>query len=118
MSEQTPPDAPPAYTLDVDDATNTIRVSGTLRLNGVAAYQPITDTLMENALSWPQCVLDLSGLAFLNSSGIAMLSRFVIDMRNREDASLTIIGSKSVVWQGKSLRNLQRLMPSLVLELK
>jgi hypothetical protein len=60
--------------------------------------------------------VDLSELEFLNSSGIAMLSKFVIEARNRKTVTLTILGAQAIPWQGKSLVNLQRLMPAMQLD--
>ena len=53
----------------------------------------------------------------MNSSGIAMLSKFVIEARGRADGGLVIRASRSVPWQGKSLNNLKRLMPALELDM-
>jgi hypothetical protein len=39
-----------------------------------------------------------------------------VKIRNQGQAQLEIQGSNQVLWQTKSLRNLQRLMPSLKLE--
>ena len=61
--------------------------------------------------------LDLRGLEFLNSSGIAMLSKFTIEIRNRKTVDLSVVGSKAVSWQGKSLINLCKLMPTLRMDI-
>jgi hypothetical protein len=58
-------------------------------------------------------VLDLRELDFLNSSGITMFSRFVIEARDHIGINLQFIASEAVPWQARSLKNLQRLMPSL-----
>ena len=109
------------YTLESADDGARVVIRGALRLNGLEQYAPVLDALRggievcaggERAMT-----LDLSELAFLNSSGIAMLSKFVIEARNREAMALTIQGSSSIPWQGKSLKNLQRLWPALQLTL-
>jgi hypothetical protein len=46
-----------------------------------------------------------------------MLSMFVVKVRDRGDVRLVLQGSNKVLWQTKSLCNLQRLMPGLTLEL-
>nr|WP_232222185.1 hypothetical protein [Thioalkalivibrio paradoxus] len=72
--------------------------------------------MLEDALTdCSDLTLDLTELEFLNSSGIATLSKFVINARNRQTCRLTIRGSGSIAWQGKSLNNLKRLMPALEL---
>ena len=62
-------------------------------------------------------VLDLRELDFLNSSGITMLSRFVIEARDRVGINLRFLASESIHWHARSLKNLQRLMPALIIQL-
>jgi len=62
-------------------------------------------------------VLDLRELDFLNSSGITMFSRFVIEARDRSGINLCVLASENVPWHARSLKNLQRLMPSLNIRL-
>lgn len=106
------------YGVVLDDATNTIYFKGSLRLSGVAEYTPIVD-LLNGVVSTepPTITLNLQELEFLNSSGISMLSKFVIGIRNKKNVKLIIVGADAIPWQGKSLKNLQRLMPDLSLEL-
>ncbi|HVW10555.1 MAG TPA: hypothetical protein VHC90_18330 [Bryobacteraceae bacterium] len=91
---------------------------GALRLSGAADYTPILELLM-GLLEDTQrpIVLDLRDLEFLNSSGITMFSRFVIAARDRDDARLEFIASEKNPWHARSLKNLQRLMPELVVRL-
>jgi hypothetical protein len=42
----------------------------------------------------------------------------VIKVRQKGTIQMVVKGSKSIPWQAKSLKNLQRLMPSLQLELQ
>lgn len=92
--------------------------SGILRLGGMAEYAPIVECLEQAVAENTELTLSLKALEFLNSSGIAMLSKFVISARNKEDFELNIVGSSDITWQGKSLKNLQRLMPALSLNLE
>jgi len=92
--------------------------SGTLRLGGMTEYAPIVECLQQIISEKSSLELNLKDLEFLNSSGIAMLSKFVISARNKEGFKLDITGSSETPWQGKSLNNLQRLMPSLTLVLE
>jgi hypothetical protein len=77
-------------------------------------YAPILEMLKETLIS-PDApiVVDLRELDFLNSSGITMFSRFVIEARDRAGVNLQFLASESIPWQARSLKNLQRLMPSL-----
>lgn len=103
------------YNVTYSEDINCVTFKGTLRLRGLDEYQDIS-TMLENCLLANNTAsIDLKHLDFLNSSGIAMLSRIIIKARKTDNITLTIIGSNSVPWQGKSLKNLQRLMPNLVL---
>jgi hypothetical protein len=63
---------------------STIFFKGALRLSGTEDYAPILDMLKHTLLSPSKpIVLDLRELDFLNSSGITMLSLFVIEARDR-----------------------------------
>lgn len=105
------------YSLRFEPDTATVYCRGFLRLEGVSEYQPLMDLLLEAVEASHQLVVNLEGLEFLNSSGISMLSMFVVKIRTLSNISLTFRGSVKVLWQTKSLRNLQRLMPALNLEL-
>ena len=107
------------YKIVYDEASDHIVFDGSLRLNGSAEYAPITKLLNDVAEREPEkIILDLKELNFLNSSGISILSKFVINIRRRKNIQMIVIGAKKNPWQGKSLKNLQRLMPSLKLEME
>lgn len=106
------------YKICFDAAAHVVEFHGSLRLNGMAEYAPIFELLNQASANLSQpLTLDLRKLEFLNSSGIAMLSKFVIGVRNGE-VKLSILGSSAIPWQGKSLTNLKRLMPGLLLEIR
>lgn len=113
------------YLVKYDETSNTILCEGTLRLSGMEEYTPVVDLL--NAVvdkSPPLVLLDLRKLEFLNSSGINVLSKFIIKVRQHKERQLkekqtememVVWGSSEIPWQNKSIKNLQRLMPSLEL---
>ncbi|HLO50837.1 MAG TPA: hypothetical protein VK211_20645 [Kamptonema sp.] len=106
------------YRIWYDEAITTVFIQGSLRLSGMEEYAPLVKFLNDIADSdTPQIILNLQGLEFLNSSGISMLSKFAIAVRQKGNIKMQIKGSKKIPWQGKSLRNLLRLMPTLELEL-
>lgn len=105
------------YSVWYESEGATVFFKGFLRLPGLPEYQPIMDLMLEAIAQSPNLTLNLQELEFLNSSGISMLSMFVVKVRDRGDAQLALQGSGKVFWQTKSLRNLQRLMPALKLEL-
>lgn len=105
------------YNIVYDQMSNKVVFDGTLRLNGSQEYASISELLDLVAQQEPEkIVLDLKKLTFLNSSGISVLSKFAIKIRKRKNIQMVVIGAKKIPWQGKSLKNLQRLMPSLKLE--
>lgn len=106
------------YTIEYDEAATTVSCRGSFRLSGMEEYGPIVDLLDSVADAEPPTItLNLRDLEFLNSSGISMLSKFVIKVRQKKNIQMVVQGSKDIPWQGKSLKNLQRLMPSLELQL-
>ena len=103
------------YSVRFDEESDCVHLTGSLRLGGLAEYAPISQLLEDALHGREKLTLDLSRLEFLNSSGIATLSKFVISARNHQQCALVIRGSRDIAWQGKSLNNLKRLMPSLEL---
>lgn len=107
------------YYIGYDPEKATVTFQGSLRLSGMEEYAPLVELLNNVAEAQPpQIVLDLRKLEFLNSSGINMLSKFAIKVRQKDCIEMVIKGSKQIPWQGKSLRNLLRLMPTLQLDLE
>lgn len=105
------------YRVEYNPETATVLFEGALSLSDIEAYSPIVqllNQLLDKNLSL--LTLDLSRLEFLNSSGINVLSRFVIRARQQEQTCLVVRGNTQTTWQTRSLRNLQRLMPTLTLE--
>ena len=106
------------YQVSYDPETAVITCSGRFRLRG-EEYAPIADLLNEAADAKPPTLtLDLRKLQFLNSSGINILSKFVLRVRKHNASAVTIIGNAAFPWQYKSLKNLQRLLPGLQVELE
>jgi len=104
------------YTIWYEPESSTFFFRGFLRLDGMEEYRPVMDLLLAAIEQVSHFNLNLRELEFLNSSGISMLSMFVVKVREKGDVQLVLQGSEKVLWQTKSLKNLQRLMPSLQLE--
>jgi anti-anti-sigma factor len=103
------------YRVWYDSDDSTVFFQGFLRLDGMQEYQPVMDLLLDSVQKSESFYLNLTDLEFLNSSGISMLSMFVVKVREMKNVKLVLQGSNKVLWQTKSLKNLQRLMPSLEL---
>lgn len=105
------------YSVVYDEASATVTCDGLMRLRGTEEYAPIVALLDQvKDLAPATITLDVQNLRFLNSSGINVLFKFVIDVRELGKSELVVLGSSLVPWQGKSLKNLQRLMPQLRLK--
>jgi len=105
------------YQVSYDSETTTLCCKGSLRLSGMDEYAPIVELFCEVVALEPSVIqFDLKDLDFLNSSGINVLSRFIIQVRQKKNVKMVLQGSKQIPWQSKSLKNLQRLMPNLQLE--
>jgi hypothetical protein len=107
------------YTVQYIPESVTVKLQGELSLTGSADYAPIAQLLNQIAeLNPPTMTLDLTKLEFLNSSGISMISKFAISMRKRSQIQLSVVGSDEIAWQRKSLQNLLKLCPNLLLTLE
>lgn len=105
------------YRVCYEVETSTVFFEGSLSLASLEDFAPVVNLL--NAVldsAPPRLILNLRQLEFLNSSGISILSRFVIKARSQPETVLILHGSESIIWQKRSLRNLQRLMPAIELE--
>lgn len=76
------------YRVWYNPATAIINFQGLLRESGIADYKPI-EKLLEQviALEPPTMTMNLQELEFLNSSGMSILSRFVIGVRKKKQFS-------------------------------
>ena len=107
------------YSIKYDRESVTVCFLGELSLSGPAEYAPIVELLDEVANPEPPTItLNLKKLKFVNSSGISMLSKFVITVRKKKTIQLLVLGSNDIPWQQKSLKNLEKLLPALKLELE
>src|SRR4051794_12352302 len=103
-----------SFQIRIEEDNSTVYFKGALRLSGTEDYAPILE-MLKGTLTNPTApiVLDLRELDFLNSSGITMFSRFVIEARDHAGINLRFVASESIAWHTRSLKNLQRLMPAL-----
>ena len=129
------------YCVKYEPKTATVSLVGSLRLFGAAGffsmseyeknhasnaprpatdggYASITDLFDYIVNQKPACVtVDLRELKHLNSSGINVLSKFIIKLREMRASRVIVHGSNEHPWQARSLRNLQRLLPEMQLAL-
>ena len=105
------------YRVWYDPTTATVNFQGLIRESQISDYKPLEE-LLEGVIAQkpPVISMNLQELEFLNSSGMTILSRFVIGVRNKKMIQLVVRGSQKIAWQNKSLVNWQRLMPGLTLQ--
>lgn len=104
------------YQVRYDQDNRTVHFEGNLRLNGMQEYAPI-QTLLDQAAehSGERIEWDLRRLDFLNSSGINLLYKFVVNLRRKGQVSMKVLGNNDIAWQKKSLTNMKKFMPGLEL---
>lgn len=107
-----------SFQIQFTPRTQTVIFQGELQLCGMTAYAPII-ALLDTAIHQTSSTLSLNlhNLKFLNSSGIYMLLRFVLKVRNQRKIRLVVQGSHQVSWQSRSLPSLKQIMPQLDLHI-
>lgn len=103
------------YAIEHNDSNHVVSFKGTIRLQTTEDYTPIVDLLQaaHDAAGTDKLTLDFRQLQFLNSSGINVISKFVIAARKQDKINLVVLGSQDIYWQQKSLSNLARLWPKV-----
>lgn len=110
------------YQITHDPDQAVVHLRGALLLNGAVAYEPILELLQQAAESHEPnpFEVDIRGLTFLNSSGINMMTKFVMYVSEVKGLTLkvTLVGKKHIAWQERLSVNLTRLMPTLATRLE
>lgn len=107
------------YTVSFDSASAAVVFCGALYLPGIEAYAPISAFLDEAlAQTGSDLTLDLRELRVINSSGADMLFRFVLKQRaSASSINLRVYGDSRHAWQTNVCHNMQRLLPTLQIDL-
>ena len=109
------------YSVEYNGNTLTVTFIGSMRLRTSEEYAPINDLLLnahDEIDPGGTLTLDFGELKFLNSSGINIVSRFIISARKHAMINLKVNGSRDIYWQKKSLTNLQRLWSKVQIEIQ
>lgn len=105
------------YSAYYDASENKVVMTGSMRLQNLAAYEEIKKVLktgIENTKG--QLTIDIQNLNFMNSSGVTTLSLFLIECRNKKHTPVRILGSAKISWQIKSVLNFKKLWVDLTLD--
>jgi hypothetical protein len=107
------------YEIAFDQERGRVTFEGSLRLWHRQEYGKIRDFLLTAyAAEVPRLELDFTRLEFLNSSGISTLCEFILTARRLQRSPIVLIGSKSMLWQRRSLENLQKLWDRIEVRLE
>lgn len=107
----------PAYRVWYEPDDYTVYFEGKLRL-APGGYRPIEQLLKDVVEKEPSRIrLHLAELQFLNSSGLSMLFKFVVQLRRKGTIPLSVRGSKAVLWHAKTLANIERFFPKAEIDL-
>ncbi|WCL50316.1 slr1659 superfamily regulator [Leptospira sp. GIMC2001] len=105
------------YAASFIEAENTVLMTGSMRLQNLAAYEEIKKILKDGLdRSQGQLTIDIRGLNFLNSSGITTISLFIIEARNKKTTPMRILGSAKISWQAKSAANFHKLWNEIIVD--
>lgn len=106
------------YSVTWDERSGRLTLTGTLRLM-TRDYKAIGDLLdsVQRQSALPRLLIDVRGLLMINSSGLNTLSRFVLGLRGRPGTEVVFHGSRSIVWQTKTLANMKSFLPTARIEL-
>jgi hypothetical protein len=91
---------------------------GVMRFESVQAYDRVLAPIREALVAAQgRYQIDISGLVFLNSSGIRALADLVLAAR-AGGKSLVIVGAATVPWQQKTFASLRKLYTGLEVRLE
>ena len=105
------------YNITYDPDNAILVFSGSLLLNSVVEYEPILQLLKDSADSQEpnKLDIDLYNLSFMNSSGLNMMTKFIMYFNEVKQykLQLSIIINKNILWQKKLCINMKKLLSSL-----
>ena len=89
----------------IDCAPTAARFYGVMRLVSAPAYERPLGPVRDAMLAAAAFRLDLSGLSFMNSSGVRALAELVL-LARKEKKRLVIVAKGSMPWQKKAAASL------------
>ena len=105
------------YLIEHPNQKTTI-LTGTLRLPSPTAYTHLLEEIRQGIeIQTETYTIDISGLKFLNSSGLTALARLFLLARQKQ-RTIKIICSHQIPWQKKSIGSLQKLWVGIELVMK
>lgn len=100
------------YSVECGPGSDVAVLRGIMRLATPAAYDALFAPLRALIESGRPATVDLTGVSFLNSSGIRALASLVLLAKER-GTPLQMITDDSIPWQKKTLASFRSISPSL-----
>jgi len=100
------------YSVECVAGSDVAVLRGVMRLPTPAAYDALFAPARALIESGRPSTIDLTGVSFLNSSGIRALASLVLLARDR-GAPLQMIADDGIPWQKKTLASFRSISPSL-----
>ena len=100
------------YSVECPDGSDVAVLRGVMRLPSPAAYETLLAPVRSLIESGRPSTMDLSAVAFMNSSGIRALAALVLLAKDRA-TPLTIVANDGAPWQKKTLASLCAISPEL-----
>ena len=105
------------YTVTYDEPATTVVFWGVLRLQNFEEGEPIIRLLDQVAEQAPKTIqLDFEQLQLMNSTGLSILSKFMLKMHSQNTSKVILRASEKHFWQQDLIRGLQRFMPNSELQ--
>lgn len=105
------------YAVECPAGSDTALVRGVLRLGSPAAYDSVFAPVRDRIVKRETSTIDLTGVTFMNSSGIRALASLVL-LAKDAGVSLCIVASERVPWQKKTVASFRAMSPGLSVQLR
>ena len=102
------------YTVECPPGGDTVVLRGVMRLTTPAAYDPVFAPARALIEGGRASTVDLSGVSFMNSSGIRALASLVLLAKERK-TPLRVLTDEGIPWQKKTLASLRAISPALTI---
>jgi hypothetical protein len=102
------------YSVEAGPSPGTWLLRGVMRLESPEAYARAFEPLIASLGTGPAISIDLTQVAFLNSSGIRALADVLLKARDKR-CQVKLFGSAAVPWQKKLASSLTALFPEIVM---
>lgn len=105
------------YSVECPNGSDVALLRGVMRLASPSAYDAVFAPLRARIESGRTTTVDLTEVAFMNSSGIRALASLVLLARDA-GVPLRMIASEGVPWQKKTVASFRALSPGMELQLR